>query len=60
MQRRNLLKQTASLENRLAAFAKDSREKAYQLPPGPERDDLLKKAERAEATRPGDWTIPSK
>lgn len=56
MQRRNRAKQTTSLEDRLAAFAKDVREQALQLPPGPERDALLKKAEQAEAVHPSDWT----
>jgi hypothetical protein len=32
MQRRNHFKQTTSLEDRLAAFAKEAREKALQLP----------------------------
>lgn len=58
MQRRNHFKQTTSLEDRLAAFAKEAREQALQLPPGPERDALLKKAVRAETTHPEDWTSP--
>jgi hypothetical protein len=59
MQHRNNLKQTTSLEDRLATFAKEAREKAAQLPPGLERTELLKKAQRAETTRPSDWTITS-
>jgi hypothetical protein len=57
MQHRNRLKQTSSLEDRLVAFAKDARERAIQLPPGRERKELLRKAERAEKTRPSEWTI---
>ena len=40
-------KQTESLKDRLAAFAKDSREKAEQLS-GPEREALLTKARQAD------------
>ena len=47
MQRRRL-KQTVSLKDRLAAFAKEIREKASQLRPGPEQDALLKRARQAE------------
>jgi protein subunit release factor A len=59
MQHRNRLKQASSLEDRLAAFAKEARERAIQLPPGRERKELLRKAERAEKTRPSEWTIVS-
>ncbi len=59
MQHRNCLKQASSLEDRLAAFAKEARERAIQLPPGRERKELLRKAERAEETRPSEWTIVS-
>jgi len=55
MQRCNRTKQTTSLEDRLAAFVRNVRERALQLPPGPERKERLKKAERAEATHPEDW-----
>jgi hypothetical protein len=48
MQRRRV-KQTESLQDRIASFARDAREKASQLPPGPERDALLKKARLADA-----------
>jgi hypothetical protein len=41
-------KQTTSLKDRLAAFAEDARGKASQLRPGPERDDLMKKARQAD------------
>jgi hypothetical protein len=41
-------KQTESLSDRLAAFAAETREKANSLPPGPERDALLKKIHQAD------------
>jgi hypothetical protein len=41
-------KQTISLKDRLASFAKEVREKASQLRPGPEQDALLKKARQAD------------
>jgi hypothetical protein len=47
MQRRQF-KQTTSLKERLAQFAKEVREKALQHRPGPERDALLKKARQAD------------
>jgi hypothetical protein len=53
MQRR---RQTTSLRDRLAAWAKDVREQADRLPPGPERDDLVKKARQADiAVHLDDW-----
>ena len=48
LKRRRRVKQTVSLRARLAAFAKAAREKASLLPPGAEKDDLLKKAREAE------------
>jgi hypothetical protein len=47
MQRRRFT-QTTSLKERLASFARDVREKASQLKPGPEKDELLKKARQAD------------
>jgi hypothetical protein len=44
------IKQTVSLKDRLASFAKKVREKASSLPPGIERDDLLMKASQADST----------
>lgn len=46
--KRRRFKQTASLQERLMAFAEDVREQASTLPPGPEREDLLKRARRAD------------
>jgi hypothetical protein len=48
--KRNRFKQTTSLKDRLASFAKEAREKASRLRPGPEQDALLKKAREADTT----------
>jgi hypothetical protein len=45
---RRRFKQTVSLKQRLASFAKEVREKASELRPGPEQDALLKKARQAD------------
>ena len=56
MQTRRRSKQSASLKDRLVAFAKEVREKASKLAPGPERDELLTKARRADtASHLDDW-----
>lgn len=47
MERRRF-KQTQSLEERLAQEAARLREQARKLPPGPEREILLRKARQAE------------
>ena len=47
MERRRF-KQTQSLEERLAQEAARFREQARKLPPGPEREILLRKARQAE------------
>ena len=47
MQRRRS-KQTISLKDRLASFAEELKAKASQLRPGPEQDDLLKRARQAD------------
>ncbi len=59
MLRRQL--QTAdSLKDRLASFAKDAREKASRLPPGPEREQMLRKARQADtAAHLDDWANSS-
>jgi hypothetical protein len=41
---------TKSFKARLEAFAKDARERAALLPPGPEREALLREASRADTT----------
>jgi hypothetical protein len=48
MQERRRFKQTISFQDRLAAFAQESRENAARLPPGFARDDVLKKARQAD------------
>ena len=48
MQKRRRVKQTRSLEERLAEEAKRLREQASSLPPGIERDHALRKARQAE------------
>ena len=48
MQKRRRVKQTRSLEERLAEEAKLLREQANSLPPGVERDHALRKARQAE------------
>lgn len=56
MQRRRRFKQTTSLKDRLASFAKEVREKASETKAGPEQDALLKKARQADmASRLDDW-----
>ncbi|MBR0792690.1 hypothetical protein JQ631_26755 [Bradyrhizobium manausense] len=53
---RRRFKQTTSLEERLAAWSKEVREQAAMLPPGPERDLLIKKARQADvACHLDDW-----
>lgn len=60
MATRRRLTPTESLKDRVTAFAAEVREKANQLPPGPERDLLLKKASRADtAAHLGEWASSS-
>ena len=56
MLKRRRFKQSISLQDRLAAFAKDARDHAAALPAGPERDDLLKRARQADtASQIDEW-----
>jgi hypothetical protein len=56
MPQRRRFKQTISLKERLASFAKEVREKASELRPGPEQDALLKKARQADtASHLDEW-----
>ncbi len=48
--KRSRRKQTQSLQERLAAFAENAREHASSLPPGREREMLLRRAEQNEVT----------
>jgi hypothetical protein len=59
LKRRRII-QPVSLKDRLAAFAEEAREKASHLPPGRERDEMIKKARKAEeAFRWDDWVRTS-
>lgn len=49
MQKRRRFKQTTSLKERLAEEATRLRAQAKLLPPGPKREDLLRKARQDEA-----------
>ena len=56
MLNRRRFEQSTSLKDRLAAFAKEAREKASLLQPGIEKDELLKKARQADvASHLDDW-----
>ena len=48
MIKRRRSKQQVPLQDRLASFAKTARELAALLPPGAEKDELLRKASRAD------------
>ena len=50
MQYRRRINQTKTLEARLSEEAKRLREEAKLLPPGAEREELIRKARRAETT----------
>ena len=47
MLKRRRFKQQLTLQDRLSAWVKQVKEDAARLPPGPERDALLKKARQA-------------
>lgn len=48
MAKRRRFKQTVPLKDRLDTWAQEVRVQAEQLPPGPEREALLKKARQAD------------
>ncbi|VIO71453.1 hypothetical protein CI1B_36370 [Bradyrhizobium ivorense] len=56
---RSRAKQTTSLQERLNAFADDIFHKAERLPPGAERDQLLKRARTAEIAADIDQWVSS-
>jgi len=58
MQKGRRFKQTASLKDRLTAWAQEVRVQAAQLPPGADREALLKKARQAD-TALDDWANSS-
>jgi hypothetical protein len=47
MQRRRF-ENIRTFPDRLSEFAREARERAEKLPPGPERDDLIRKARQAD------------
>ena len=49
--KRRRFTQGTPLQARLAMFSQDLREKALMLPPGPEKDDLLRRARQARSRR---------
>lgn len=56
MKQRRRFKQTESLEERLAQEAERLKEQARELPHGPEREILLRKARQAETgSRMSEW-----
>lgn len=60
MQKRSRFKQTVSLKDRLTAWAQEIRVQAAQLPPGSDREALLKKAHQADtASHFDDWANSS-
>ena len=56
MLKRRRQKQTISFQGRLAEWAEKIREEAARLPPGIERDEMLKRASQADtAAHLDDW-----
>jgi hypothetical protein len=49
MHKRSRFVPSISRKDRIAAYAKEARQKAWHLPPGPERDEMLKRVRRAVA-----------
>lgn len=60
MLKRHRFKQLLSLKDRLALFAKDARKRAGELPPGPAKDHMLRKARQADtASHIDEWVNSS-
>ena len=56
MPKRRRFKQSPPLKDRLASFAQRARDIAASLPPGPEKDEMLKKIRQADiASHLDDW-----
>jgi len=60
MQLRRHSRQSMPLKERLALWATKTRKLADKLPPGPKREDLIKKARQADtASHLNDWAYSS-
>jgi hypothetical protein len=57
--RRRYFKNTLTFSERLAKVAKQFREEAETKPPGPERDELIKKAHQADTAAHIDQWVSS-
>lgn len=56
MPKRRRFKQQLTLQDRLASWSNEVLEQARKLPPGPDRDTLMKKARQADvAAHLDDW-----
>lgn len=56
MQKRRRFKQVLTLQERLTAWTEETKARAARLPPGPERDALIKKVRQADvASHLDDW-----
>lgn len=56
IKRRRRFKQTVPFKDRLMIFARDLREEASLMPPGHNRDELLRRARRADtAAQLDEW-----
>jgi hypothetical protein len=56
MKRRRYFNQETTLQDRVVEWAKEVRAQAADLPPGPDRDELLKNVRQAEtAMHLADW-----
>ena len=56
IKKRTRIKQQLSFKERLSGFATQVRERAAELPPGIERNDLLRRARQADtASRLDEW-----
>ncbi|QOZ22950.1 hypothetical protein CI1B_17850 [Bradyrhizobium ivorense] len=59
--KRNRGRPAGSFEDRLGKFAEDARIAARKLPPGRERDALMKKARQTETVMEvSEWLVPRK
>jgi hypothetical protein len=60
LMKRRRFEQPQSFQDRLAAFAQDARDEAEKLPPGIERDNMLRKVSQADtAAHLDDWANSS-